>query len=77
MPDNDDRLISPYAYDLSPELIRQIRTGFISSNSDIDLCDWQGKTLISYNAGNQLGFYYMAEAEYEGTVEEFLEANFR
>lgn len=72
----DDRKISPYAYDLSPELIKQIRTGFNSNNSDIDMCDYNGKTLISYNTGNQLGFYYMAEAEYDGTVDEFLEAFF-
>ncbi|MBR5366918.1 MAG: hypothetical protein IK132_11805 [Clostridia bacterium] len=76
MPDEDDRRISPYMYDISPELLEQIRTGFIASNSDVDLCDWKGKTLISYNVGNQLGFYYMAEAEYDGTLDDFLEAFF-
>ena len=76
MPDENDRKISPYAYDLSPELIHAIRTGFISSNSDIDLCEWKGKTLLSYNVGNQLGFYYMAEAEFDGTVDDFLEGYF-
>ena len=76
MPDENDRKISPYAYDMSPELITKIRTGFLSSNSDIDLCEWQGKTLLSYNAGNQLGFYYMAEAEYDGPVDDFLASFF-
>ena len=76
MPDENDRKISPYAYDMSPDLIKKIRTGFLSSNSDIDLCEWQGKTLLSYNAGNQLGFYYMAEAEYDGTVDDFLASFF-
>ena len=76
MPDEADRRISPYAYDLSPELLRDIRTGFLSSNADVDLCEWQGKTLFTYNVGNQLGFYYLAEAEYDGTPEDFLEANF-
>lgn len=72
MPDEEDRRISPYAFDLTPELIRQIRTGFISSNSDVDMCEYHGKTLITYNAGNQLGFYYLAEAEYDGTIEDLL-----
>jgi alpha-L-fucosidase len=76
MPSEEDRKISPYFYDLTPEFIEEIRDGFISNNSDIDMCDWNGKTLISYNAGNQLGFYYMAEAEYDGTVDQFLAACF-
>ena len=77
MPSQDDRLISPNAADLSAELKEEIRTGFISSNADVDLCDWNGKTRFTYNAGNQLGFYFLAEAEYDGSVAEFLEANFR
>ena len=76
MPDEDDRKISPYACDLSDELRRDMREGFISSNSDVDMVTWNGKTLITYNVGNQLGFYYMAEAEYDGTVDELLAAYF-
>ena len=45
MPAEDDRIISPYAYDLTDEMKEQIRTGFISSNSDIDMCDWNGMLL--------------------------------
>jgi len=77
MPDEDDRIISPNAYeDLTQELREQIKTGFLSSNSDPDMCDWNGKMYLNYLVGNQLGFYYMAEAEYDGTVAEFLKANF-
>ncbi|MBQ1552278.1 MAG: hypothetical protein IIZ66_01925 [Clostridia bacterium] len=76
MPDEEDRRISPYAYDISPQLMRAIRTGFISSNSDVDLCEWDGKTLLTYNAGNQLGFYYMCEALYDGSPDDFLAAYF-
>ncbi|MBQ6421520.1 MAG: hypothetical protein IJK02_10640 [Clostridia bacterium] len=76
MPDEEDRKISPYACDLSPELLREIRTGFIASNSDVDLCEWNGKTLITYNAGNQLGFYYLCEARYDGSPDDFLAAYF-
>ena len=34
------------------------------------------KTYINYLLGNQLGFYYMAEAEAEGTVADFLKSYF-
>lgn len=76
MPGEDDRAISVYAADLSDELIREIRTGFISNNSDMDMCEYNGKTIITYGVGNQLGFYYLAEAEYDGPVADFLEAFF-
>ena len=76
LPDEEDRKISPYAYDISPELMAQIRTGFISSNADVDMCEVDGKTLLTYNSGNQLGFYYLCEAEFDGTNQEFLEAFF-
>lgn len=55
----------------------KIRTGFISGNSDIDMCEYQGKTVIAYNAGNQRGFYYLAEAEYDDPMDDFSEAYFR
>ena len=74
--DEDDRKISPYMYDISPELMAKIRTGFICNNSDVDMCDWNGKTLITYLIGDQIGFGYMAEAEYDGCVDDFLEAYF-
>lgn len=76
MPDEEDRKISTYAYDFSESLLHQMRTCFISSNSDIDMCDWEGKTLITYNVGNQLGFGYLAEAEYNGSISDFLESFF-
>ena len=75
-PSEEDRVIAPNAADLSPEMRQAIKTGFLISSSDMDMCDWQGKTYINYLLGNQLGFYYMAEATYDGTVEEFLKAQF-
>ena len=77
MPDREDRKLSPYAYGFSDEFLRRMRTGFISSNSDVDMCDWKGKTLITYNVGNQLGYAYLAEAEYDGSVDDFLESFFK
>lgn len=77
MPGEDDRKISPRAADIDDELLQRITTdGFIINNSDIDMCDYNGKVYINYACGNQLGFYYMAEAECEGTVAEFLKSYF-
>ncbi len=76
MPDEADRLISSSAVDIDDDIVSDLATAFISSNSDIDMCDFEGKTYINYTVGNQLGFYLMAEAEYDGTVDEFLKANF-
>ena len=40
------------------------------------LCDFQGKTVITDNTGNQLGFCFICQAEYDGPSDEFLEAWF-
>ena len=77
MPDNDDRKISKNAADIDVGLLEKItKTGFIINNSDVDMCDFDGKVYINYLRGNQLGFYYMAEAEYNGSVAEFLKSYF-
>ena len=77
MPDEDDRLISPRAIDMDEAFLEKMKTAFISSNSDIDMCDYNGKTYICYNVGNQLGTTgWLAEAEYDGSVADFLKANF-
>ena len=76
MPSEDDRMVAPSFSETDSSFLQELRTGFISSNSDMDMCDWKGKTYINYVAGNQKGLYYLCEAEYDGTVDEFLAANF-
>jgi len=76
MPDELDRVISEKAFDLTPAHLEEIKTGYLASNSDMDLWEHEGKTLITYNVGNQLGFYYLAEAEYDGPLGELLERYF-
>lgn len=76
MPDENDRIVSDNAFDIDEVSIEEIKTAFISSNSDIDMCDYNGKAYINYTVGNQLGLYYMAEAEYDGSVDELLEGYF-
>ena len=42
------------------------------NNSDIDFCEWQGRLVINYSWGNQQGVEHLAEAMYDGTLEQFL-----
>ena len=46
------------------------------NNSDIDFCEFNGKLIINYSWGDQLGIEFLAEAVYDGTLEEFLEGWF-
>ena len=49
-----------------------------TNNSDVDLCEYNGKTVIVYCSGNQgvtWGGMY-CEAVYDGPLDEFLRANF-
>lgn len=41
-------------------------------NSDIDLCEFGDKLIINYCWGNQVGTEFIAEAEYEGALAQFL-----
>ncbi len=46
------------------------------NNSDIDLCEFQGKVVVYYSWGNQHGVEHLAEAVYEGTLAQFLKGFF-
>lgn len=42
------------------------------NNSDIDFCEFENKLIINYSWGNQRGLEYLAEAEYDGSLKDFL-----
>jgi len=46
------------------------------NNSDIDFCEYRGRTVITYSWGNQKGVEFLAEASYDGTVEALLRGFF-
>ena len=46
------------------------------NNSDVDFCEFQGKTIITYSWGNQTGIEHLAEAVYEGSEADFLKGFF-
>jgi len=47
------------------------------NNSDVDLCEFRGKTIITYSWGNQQGTEFLAEAVYDGSLANFFRAFFR
>ncbi len=46
------------------------------NNSDMDLCEFRGKTIITYSWGNQQGTEFLGEAVYDGTLASFLKGFF-
>lgn len=73
--DDNDKLIR-YPDRFTPEQIEEIQTAVNCNNSDIDMCEYKGKTIVIYSWGNQLGKEYLAIAEYYGSEKELLESYF-
>ena len=71
--DSDRRIANPK---LTPEERARISKAENLNNSDVDLCEFEGKTIIIYSWGNQQGIEHLAEAEYPGTLAEFLQGYF-
>ncbi len=72
--ENDKKIIYPENF--TPEELEYINTCIDTNNSDVDFCEWCGKTVITYSWGNQLGCEFLALAEYNGTLEELLKSYF-
>ena len=70
---DEDRVL---AGDFSEEEIERINTSLNTNNSDVDLCEFNGKTIILYSWGNQMGREFLAQAEYDGPLSEFFESFF-
>lgn len=73
----EDRQVSPTASEISEKFAREVRTRFICSASDLELCDFNGKTYLNYVVGDQNGFYYLCEAWYDGPAGALLENFFK
>jgi alpha-L-fucosidase len=46
------------------------------NNSDVDLCEFRGKVVITFSWGNQQGTEFLAHAAYDGSLESFLKGFF-
>ncbi len=76
MPSDEDRQISPRYTDITDAERERLKTAFHVNNTDLDLCDWNGKTYINFACGNQKGNYWMAEAICDMPMAEFLKSYF-
>ncbi len=61
---------------LTEELIGKINKSENINNSDIDFCEHKGRLFINYSWGDQDGTEFLAEAYYNGTMEQFLKGWF-
>ena len=69
----DKKIASPF---LTPKDRERIDAALDINNSDMELCEYLGRTIIYYSWGDQKGNEFLAEACYEGGMHEFLKAFF-
>ena len=72
--DGDKQVIRPERF--SEAELDYIEHAVDCNNSDFDLCDYKGKTVITYSWGNQYGKEFLALAEYDGPSADFLQSFF-
>lgn len=69
-PSDEDRIIANPR--LSPQERQRIATAVNINNSDIDMCEYEGRLIINYSWGNQQGVEHLAEAVFAGPMRDFL-----
>ena len=71
--DEDKKIANPR---LTQQQREHIKRAININNSDVDLCEFQGKVVIYYSWGNQRGTEFLAVAIYDGTLKQFLKGFF-
>lgn len=71
--DADKKIANP---SLSDAHRARIASAENANNSDVDFCEFGGKTVIYYSWGNQHGIEHLAEAVYEGSEADLLKGFF-
>lgn len=69
----DKKIGSPF---LTPADRARVEKALDINNSDMELCEYLGRTIIYYSWGDQHGTEFLAEACYEGKMQDFLKAFF-
>ena len=69
----DKQIASPF---IKPEERKRIAEALDTNNSDMEICEYLGRTLIYYSWGDQRGTEFLAEAWYEGSMKDFLTGYF-
>ncbi len=70
---DDKRIANP---SLTVEQRNMIAGAVNINNSDVDLCEFEERTVINYSWGNQRGTEFLAEAEYDGGLENLFSSFF-
>ena len=77
MPSEEDRHPKVGCEDrFTPDEIQRIAVHMNVNNSDIDICEYDGKVYIVYSTGDQKTYSAYAEAVFDGTMEQFLKGFF-
>ncbi len=71
--DSDKQLANPFLTVAEQE---RIRRAWNCNNSDLELCEFNGRTILYYSWGCQMGNEFLAEACYEGSMKDFIHAWF-
>lgn len=71
--DEDKQIASPF---LTEADRKRVENALDINNSDMELCEYLGRTVIYYCWGNQKGTSFLAEASYEGKLHDLLKAYF-
>ncbi len=71
--DADKKIANPK---LTADQRAKIAAAVDRNNSDVDFCEYRGRTIIDYSWGNQQGTEFLAEAVYDGTLANFLRGFF-
>lgn len=71
--DDDKKIANP---NLTEQERERIAKAVNINNSDVDFCQYKGKTVIVYSWGNQTGVEHLAEAVYDGPEVQFLKGFF-
>lgn len=75
MPGNEDRKIRD-GVEMDEATREWIESCFDINNSDVDMCEFEGKTYFYYGMGDQLSRGIICEAIYDGPLDEYLRRMF-
>ncbi len=71
--EEDKKIANPF---LTPHERERIERALDVNNSDMEMCEFLGRTVITYSWGNQHGIEFLAEAAYEGPMADLLHGFF-
>ena len=77
MYNDEDRMIKPGAvYPFTEKQMDLLENHLNINNSDVDFCEFEGKTHIFYATGDQMSYSFLGEAVYNGPADAFCKSFF-